>query len=198
MAAGIISSTLTPAAKSYVKGMSDFGLLWMTLQDRLSPRQKPAHQQTLHAKFDLLAYNEKEDINFYFEKLRDYQLQYSLDGTTPSITNGGLVSKVPLSLLLLLKSRIRQLADNGSLAWAVVEKLVGIEMKRLSFKSYTVMREMFMIVLAKYKQNYLSTRSYYSFSPTTPQQNKTNKSQPHTQPPRSRYHSFVGTESFPT
>ena len=51
-----------------------------------------------------------------------------------------------------------------------------------------------MIVLAKYKRNYLSTQTYHSFSR---QQNKTNNSLSHTQPPRSRSHSFVGTESIP-
>ena len=47
MAAAIIRSTLTPAAETYVKGMSDSVLMWTTLRDRLSPRQKPAHQHTL-------------------------------------------------------------------------------------------------------------------------------------------------------
>ena len=48
--------------------------------------------------FDLLTFNDKEDINIYFDKIWDYQ--YNLEGTTLSISDGTLVSKLLSTLPL--------------------------------------------------------------------------------------------------
>ena len=68
-AAAIIHATLTPIAKSYVKGMTEPLTMWNTLRERLSPRDNVGRQQSLCMEFDLLTFNNKEDINIYFEKL---------------------------------------------------------------------------------------------------------------------------------
>ena len=64
--------------------------LWNTFRERLSPRANVGHQQSRRMEFDLLTFNDKEDNNIYFEKLRDYQ--YNFEGTTLAISDGALVS----------------------------------------------------------------------------------------------------------
>ena len=76
--------------------------MWNTLRERLSPRDNVGRQQALRAEFDLLTFVDKEDINVYFEKLRDYQ--YNLEGTTLAISDGALVSKVLSTLPLTWRS----------------------------------------------------------------------------------------------
>ena len=90
--AAIIRATLTPIAESYVKEMTEPLMMWNTLRERLSPCDNVGREQSLRTEFDLLTFNDKEDINIYFEKLRDYQI--NLEGTTLAISNGALVSKV--------------------------------------------------------------------------------------------------------
>ena len=67
----MIRSTLTPIAESYVKGLTNPLRMWNTLRERLSPRDNVGRQQALLTEFDLLTFVNKEDINVYFEKLRD-------------------------------------------------------------------------------------------------------------------------------
>jgi hypothetical protein len=119
-AAAIIRSTLTPIAESYVKGMTDPLTMWTTLRERLSPRDNVGRQQALRTEFDLLTFVDKEDINIYFDKLRDYQ--YNLEGTTLAITDAALVSKVLSTLPLTWRSQIRHLTDTGTATWASIEK----------------------------------------------------------------------------
>ena len=119
-AAAIIRATLTPIAESYVKGMTKPLTMWNTLRERLSPRDNVGRQQSLRTVFDLLTFNDKEDINIYFEKLRDYQ--YDLEGTTLAISDGALVSKVLSTLPLTWRSQIRHLTDSGTATWASIEK----------------------------------------------------------------------------
>ena len=68
-----IRSTLTPIAESYVKGLSNALRMWKTLRERHSPLDNVGCQQALHTEFDLLTFVDKEAINVYLEKLRDYQ-----------------------------------------------------------------------------------------------------------------------------
>ena len=70
--AAIIHATLTLIAESYIKARTEPLTMWKTLRERLSPHDNVSHQQSLRTKFDLLKFNNKEDINIYFEKLRDY------------------------------------------------------------------------------------------------------------------------------
>src|SRR5437660_2435115 len=119
-AAAIIRATLSPVAKSYVKGVTDPLTMWNNLRERLSPRDNAARQQYLRTEFDLLTFNDREDINIYFEKLRDYQ--YNLEGTNLAISDGALVSKVLSTLPLTWRSQIRHLTDGGNATWATIEK----------------------------------------------------------------------------
>ena len=119
-AAAIVRATLTPIAESYVKGMTEPLTMWNTLRERLSPRDNVVLQQSLRTEFDLLTFNDKEDINIYFEKFRDYQ--YNLEGTTLAISDGALVSKVLSTLPLTWRSQIRHLTDSGTATWASIEK----------------------------------------------------------------------------
>ena len=48
--------------------------------------------------FDLLTFNDKEDINIYFDKIWDYQ--YNLEENTLSISDGTFLSKLPSTLPL--------------------------------------------------------------------------------------------------
>ena len=97
-AAAITRATVTPIAEGYVKGMSEPLTIWNTLRERLSPRDNVGRQQSLRREFDLLMFNDKEDINICFKKLRDYQ--YNLEGTTLAISDGALESKVLSTLPL--------------------------------------------------------------------------------------------------
>ena len=119
-AAAIIRATLTPIAESYVMGMTEPLTMWNTLRERLSPCDNICRKQSLRTEFDLLMFNPKEDINIYFEKLRDYQ--YNLKGTTLAISDGSLVSKVLLSLPLTWRSQMRHLTESGTATWASIEK----------------------------------------------------------------------------
>ena len=119
-AAAIIHATLTPIAESYVKGMTEPLTMWNTLRERLSPRDNDGRQQSLRTEFDLLTFNDNEDININFEKLQDYQ--YNLEGTTLAISDGTLVSKVLSTLPLTWRSQIRHLTNSGTTTWASIEK----------------------------------------------------------------------------
>ena len=121
-AAAIIRATLTPIAENYVKGMTEPLTMWNTLRERLSPRNNVGRQQSLQTEFDLLTFNDKEDINIYFEKLRDYQYNLEPEGTTLMISDGALVSKVLSTLPLTWRSQIRHLTDSGTATWAFIEK----------------------------------------------------------------------------
>ena len=94
--------------------------MWNTLRERLSPRDNVGRQQALGTEFDLLTFVDKEDINVYFEKLRDYQ--YNLEGTTLAISDAALVSKVLSTLPLTWRSQIRHLTDTGTATWESIEK----------------------------------------------------------------------------
>ena len=119
-ATAIIRSTLTPIAESYVKGVTDPLTMWTTLRDRLSPQDNVGCQQGLRTAFDLLTFNDKEDINIYLEKLRDYQ--YNLEGTTLAISDAALISKVLSTLPLAWRSQIRHLTDTETTTWSSIEK----------------------------------------------------------------------------
>ena len=119
-ATAIIHATLTPIAKSYVKGLTEPLTMWNPLRERLSPRNNVGCQQSLRTEFDLLMFNDKEDINIYFEKLRDYQS--NLKGTTLAISDGALLSKVLSTLPLTWRSQIRHLTDSGTATWASNKK----------------------------------------------------------------------------
>ena len=119
-AAAIIRATLTPIAESYVKGMTEPLTMWNTLREMLSPRDNVGRQQSLRTEIDLLPCNDKEDMNIYFEKLRDYQ--YNLEVTTVAISDGALVSKVLSTLPLTWRSQIRHLTDSGTATWMSIEK----------------------------------------------------------------------------
>ena len=119
-AATIIRAALTPIAESDVKGMTKPLTMWNTLRERLSPRNNVGRQQSLRTEFNLLTFNDKEDINIYFVKLPDYQ--YNLEGTTLAISEGALVSKVLSTLPLTWRSQIRHLTDSGTATWASIEK----------------------------------------------------------------------------
>ena len=93
-----ICATLTPIAESYMKGMAKSLTMLNTLREWLSPCDNVGRQQSLRREFDLLTFNDKEDINIYFEKLRDYQ--YNLERTTLAISEGALGSKVLSTLPL--------------------------------------------------------------------------------------------------
>ena len=99
--------------------MTDPLTMWNTLREMLSPRDNVGRLQSLRTEFNLLTFNDKEDINIYFEKLRDYQ--YNLEGTTHAISNGALVSKVLSTLPLMWRSQIRHLTDSGTATWASIE-----------------------------------------------------------------------------
>ena len=71
-ATATIRSTLKPIGESYVKGLTDPLTMWNILRERISPRDNVGHQQALVTGFDRLTFVDKEDINIYFEKLRDY------------------------------------------------------------------------------------------------------------------------------
>ena len=101
-----IRSTPVPIAESYIKCLTNPLMMWNTLGERLSPRDNVSRQQVLHTEFDLLTFIDKEDINVYFEKLRDYQ--YNHEGTTLAISDAALVSKVLSTLPLTWRSQIRQ------------------------------------------------------------------------------------------
>ena len=62
-ATAIIHATLTPIAESYVNGMTEPLTMWNTLEERLFPRDNVGRQQSLRTEFDLLTFNDKEDIN---------------------------------------------------------------------------------------------------------------------------------------
>ena len=119
-AAAIIRATLMPIAESYVTGMTEPIMMWNTLRERLSPRNNAGLQKSLLTEFDLLTFNDKEDINIYFERLRDYQ--YNLEGTTLAISDGALVSKVLSTLPLTWRSHIRHLTNSGTATWVSIEK----------------------------------------------------------------------------
>ena len=72
--------------------------MWNTLRERLSLRDNVGLQQSVHMEFDLLTFNDKEDIYNYFEKIWNYR--YNLEGTTLSISDGTFVSKLPSTLPL--------------------------------------------------------------------------------------------------
>ena len=114
----IIRATLMPIAKSYVKEMTELLKMGNTLRERLSSCLNVGRQQSLRTEFDLLTFNTKEDINIYFEKLRDYQ--YNLEGTTLAISDGALVSKVLSTLPLTWRSQIRHLIDRRTATWASI------------------------------------------------------------------------------
>ena len=97
-AAAIICATLTPIAESYVKGMTEPLTMWNTLREKLSPRDNVSWKQSLCTEFDLLKFNDKQNINIYYEKLRDYQ--YNLEETMLAISDNALVSKVLSTLPL--------------------------------------------------------------------------------------------------
>ena len=118
--AAMIRSTLTLMAESYVKGLTNPLTIWNTLRERLSPLDNVGRQQALRTEFDLLTFIDKEDINVYFEKLRDYQ--YNLEGTTLAISDAELVSKVLSTLPLTWRSQIRHLTDSGTATWESIEK----------------------------------------------------------------------------
>src|SRR5437588_676940 len=92
----------------------------MILRERLSPHRNTGLQQTLQTEFDLLTFDEKEDINAYLEKLRDYQ--FNLETTTLSISDAALSSKVLSSLPLTWRAQIRHFTDSGMATWASIEK----------------------------------------------------------------------------
>ena len=94
--------------------------MWNTLRERLSPRDNVGCQQALSTEFDLLTFLEKEDINVYFEKLRDYQ--YNLEGTTVAIPDTALISRFPSTLPLTWRSQIRHQTDSGTATWESIEK----------------------------------------------------------------------------
>ena len=94
--------------------------MWMILQERLSPCENTGLQQTFRTEFDLLTFDEKEDINTYLEKLRDYQ--FNLEMTTLSISDAELSSKVLSSLLLTWRAQIRHYIDSRTATWASIEK----------------------------------------------------------------------------
>ena len=119
-AVATIRSTLTPIAESCVKGLTDPLTMWNTLRERLSPHHNVGCQQALHTKFDLLTFVDKEDINIYFKKLRDYQ--YNLEGTTLAISDAALVSKVLSTLPLTWRSQIGHLTDTGTATWESIER----------------------------------------------------------------------------
>ena len=110
-AAAIIRATISPAAKSFVKGVQDPAQMWTILWERLSPRENTGLQQTLRTEFDLLTFNEKEDINAYLEKLRHYQ--FNLEMTILFISDATLSSKVLSSLLLTWRVQIRYYTNSG-------------------------------------------------------------------------------------
>ena len=118
-AAASICATLTLIAESYVKGMTEPLTMCNTLRERQSPLDNVGRQQSLRTEFNLLLFNDKEDINIYFEKLRDYQ--YNLEGTTLANSDGALVSKVLSTLPLTWRSQIRHLMDSGTATWSSIE-----------------------------------------------------------------------------
>ena len=105
--------------------------MWNTLSERLSPHDNVGRQQCLRTEFDLHTFNDKQDINIYFEKLRGYQ--YNFEGTTLSISDGALVSKVLSTLPLTCRSQIRHLTDSRTATWASIEKsLRNIQAEQIS------------------------------------------------------------------
>ena len=94
--------------------------MWNTLREWLSPRDDVGRQQALRTEFDHLNFVDKENINVYFENLRDYQ--YNLEGTTLAISDAALVSKVLSTLPLTWRSQIRHLADTGTATRESIEK----------------------------------------------------------------------------
>ena len=109
-AAAIICATLMPIAESYIKGMTEPLTMWNTLRERLSPSDNIGCQQSLRTEFDLLTFNDKEDINIHLGKLRDYQ--NNLEGTTFTISDSALMSKVLFTLRLTWRSQTRHLTDS--------------------------------------------------------------------------------------
>ena len=84
------------------------------------PCDNVGHKQALRTEFDLLTFVDIDDINVYFEKLRDYQ--YNLDGTTLAISDAALVSKVLSTLPLTWRSQIRHVTDTGTATCESIEK----------------------------------------------------------------------------
>ena len=118
-AAYIICATLTPIAETYLIGMTELLTMWNTLRERVSSCDNVSCPQLLCTEFDLLTFNDKEVINFYFAKRRDYQ--YNLKGTTLTISDGALVSKVLSTLLLMWRSQIRHHMDSRTATWVSIE-----------------------------------------------------------------------------
>ena len=70
-AAAIIYTTLMPIAQSYVKGMTEPLTMWNTFRERLSPCDNVGCQQSLRTEFNLLTFNNKEDIIIHLKTLLD-------------------------------------------------------------------------------------------------------------------------------
>src|SRR5437588_3790001 len=96
--------------------------MWTILREILSLHENTGPQQTLCTEFNLLTFDEKEDINTYLEKLRDYQ--FNLETTTLSISDATLSSKVLSSLLLTWRVQIRHYTDSGMATWASIDKSI--------------------------------------------------------------------------
>ena len=134
-AAAMIRATISPADESFVKGVQDPAQICVILWERLSPRENTSLQQTLCTEFDLLTFDEKENINAYLKKLRDYQ--FNLETTTLSISETALSSKVLSSLPLTWRAQIRHYTDSRMATWASIEKSlrnIQAEQKNISSK----------------------------------------------------------------
>ena len=95
-------------------------MMWNTLRERLCPCDNVGRQQSLRREFDLLTFNDTEDINIYFQNLQDYQ--YNLEGTTLAISDGAFVRKILSTLPLTWRSQIRHLRDSRTATWASIKK----------------------------------------------------------------------------
>ena len=127
----IVCTTLTPIAETYLNGMTELFTMWNTLREHVSSCDNISCQQFLHTEFNLLTFNDKVDINFYFAKLRDYQ--YNLKGTTLTISDGALVSKVLSTLPLIWRSQIRHHMDSQTATWVSIENFLrNIQAEQLS------------------------------------------------------------------
>jgi hypothetical protein len=109
----VIRFTISPAAETFINGMSEPTEMWTCLKEKFSPENNPALQQIIEREFAEARPQSKEDISSYIERLKDFQVV--LKDSPFAITDQHLARKVLATLLAEWRSKLCHLISNKDL-----------------------------------------------------------------------------------
>ena len=129
-AAWMLFQSLTRESEIHVKNMTDPIKLWKELTEKMDSKGNKVLSRSIKRAFHDLRLQEKEPIEEFIQKLRDFQT--ALEGTAEAIEDDAIVSHILVTLPSIWDTKVSAIEDNPDMTLHELERVLKNFQRKLA------------------------------------------------------------------